>query len=80
MRRLNISVLRVAPVPVLHRADAAHNPNADGERARVDGGVARRGIPAVPSPEVDPKPRYNKRAVHEPKIKASVTFYNVNLF
>lgn len=53
------SVLHIAPVPVLHGADSAHHPDADGERARVDRGVARRGLPAVPAPQVDHKPCYN---------------------
>lgn len=50
-----VAVLRVAPVPVLRGADSADHPDADGERARVDGGVARRGVP-VPA-QVDPQPR-----------------------
>lgn len=64
-----LSVLRVAPLPVFHWSNTAHHSDADGERACVDGRLPGRGLPALP-PQVDRKPI---QAVHEPKIKATVT-------
>lgn len=75
-----VAVFRVAPVPVLHGPNPAHHPDADGERACVHGGVSRRSVPDVPASQVDISHATTIHAVHEPKIKATVTFYNVNLF
>lgn len=69
-----VPVLRVAPVPVLHGADPAHHPDADGERARVDRGVSGRGLPALPATQVDRDPHDATNAVHEPKIQSNCDF------